>query len=676
MSRSLLSIAAMAILLGGTILAYAADDAPVVTAEDLRVLKKSAPRQQHLEAQKILARLDAQPEGSVPGILAFLREALVEQDSDEAQLAHSTGWTLYRKLCGVLGRFGSEGVLDVLVDCMTHPNPHLWKYARHFAVAVVALSDRYDIDEAKLQPLLTHTDAVRVKLGHDILEFIRYDSLMDDRDAIRRTLQSHRSQRTHGPADKRRDALDERVRREGVRCFDDLVAILESDEQGPVVGAAVYHLYQLTGHHFPTWYRLGIGGRGGEGVNLRTKAAKSWRHWKANLEGGRIPEPDRESIRREERLAAFERDSQPGREKGPEYDRPSGEVIDELLSSSDPHVRDLCVDVLSRKTLDDEQVGRLIQAAKAERAGRQRVRLWRVLDESRSEAGRRFLRETLLDEVDEGLVVQFVHSIRMLRSAQTPLLTALYEKHPSPLVKDAMLLVVIKLQKPSEHRLSNPARDLLLRWIVKNTTNGEHLVEALGYARVLRLVGLKETWDALERDISPRAKKKLYKMALKCNSTDFLIHLLNHEKDEEFRLAGLSMLDEHIRYTLQGPPAPAPRRLVQALGESKSAAVSPAARTALDDMLTCVRQRAIENAIEKHRGMMARLRGAVGDVGSADESRMLLNRYEQGLGADHVLTKLRREFVDLPEEEAIKTRVDAMMAETLKHLRERLDKTE
>ena len=165
-------------------------------------------------------------------------------------------------------------------------------------------------------------------------------------------------------------------------------------------------------------------------------------------------------------------------------------VVEQLIHEDKRTELESLVNRLAGFTIEDQHVRRLMEAAGADRSDARRMYLWQAIRLSRSRAGRKYLEKALFDRGDVSARIKFVNSMTLVDLEDLSLLTTLYEKAESPVVRRAVIdlattqsydLMRSRRDLPRE-RLASARKELeatlgkLARWIVEHPANDDDLV--------------------------------------------------------------------------------------------------------------------------------------------------------------------------------------------------------
>jgi len=470
-------------------------------------------------------------------------------------------------------------------------------------------------------------------------------------------------------------ALDTLVDETGLQCFDDLVNLLERPNNQWLRYPAAYHLYHLTGQYFPINGFLSYKKWGSGAADLSFKAAWAWRKWKAEnsdrLAASTLPA----GVAVEDRLSAFRMTSRLQPARGQEFERPVDEVIDELLTTTDRRVLDMLGQVLAQKTLDEPRINRIIRTAQTETSEPRLLVLWRVLFDSQSPAGLKVLEAALLSGDNESSTLAFLQTIKTAGSAHIPLLSRIYDQHPSPLVQDAVVQLAVARPYGDRVKIEEPAQELLMLWIIRQAKNDDHKLDALrastGRAGA-NAWGMRIIDEMLDSDASPRVRKALYAIAIRRAEATYLRRMLTTEKDEEVMLAGLSALEDSLR---EGTDRLSrwQEGIVGRLREAASMDLPPRVQEILEGMLATLRKHAIAETLREHESWLQWARSAAlrpNELRPYLEARF--KTLESHNPVDVTISRLKQMFGDLPEEADLRKRLDESYRQQIEMMKQQL----
>ncbi|GEM_PF-5345378 len=548
--------------------------------------------------------LDELADADEPAILAFLDEesarAVPYGESEEEDGLVD----FYDTLLSHLGARGSRAAVPVLVRCLSGPNALLAAQWADPARSIVDLSARYEVTEEDLRPLTGSPSGATAAIGRQVLAFVKYDEVPSDLDQViacyRRMKTDLEKQAGAMPmwelfAEERGFTLRTAKRGEAVRAFledsrrrgqdllraaaegrvgsmemqhlqmresylqvlaiedlgqgpgsevfDLLVDVIEADPGYPGITAA-FHLHRLTGAHFPLTGHIDAGGSR-TNVVLNAHAARAWRKWDRVFPAHPIEIPSAQPESTEARVDAFRRDGMRG--SGAEFARDAGEVVEELLASRDRRILEMLVVVLRKKTLAEAQVERLIAVAGSDDSDAHRTYLWVVLAASGSGAAGRYLEQSLVQDVEEGQVIDFVDALQQPGRAEVRLLTKLYEARASDAVRDA---IARKMCADNyEVRLDETAQDQFFAWIVEHSSVEGHVLEVV--RRAMHRAGTRDAATrlvelALGREWSPAGRRALLLIAVELSPETWLPRALRGEEPEDTRIGALRAYLEEI----------------------------------------------------------------------------------------------------------------------------------
>ncbi len=700
------------------------------TLEDLRALAKTI--REETDQQKTKAayeRIDFRQLPAPQMLRVFLEEESDIDTSSYSEAILSGLKRTYERLIKELGRTGDQEGAPTLVKCLTSHNSALRQSWSAVGEALVGMSDRIELKDGLLDSVVKHDDPKMAKMGAKLLDLMRYRNITED---VQRLVDNHaHREQTYAKWDasgqnwervqmmRNMDAgggsevenlvrlikdsvvrqqkylklqgeqvldhdevmyLAERERNltfkaveklaaiEGAKAFEALVSLLEA---GRGVGHLVpYHLYKRTGKHFPVTGYLSYGNLRCN-VDLSTKAAAAASDWYKKHGARAVTKDSPAALSKRERLAKFrwqEREKSDG-----EFARPVDEVIGELLTADDRDILAMLANVLRAKALSNAQIGKLIEAAKTDTSADRRAVILQVINSSTSEAAAVFLSESMNAKSPEGQVLKFLQGDSLVRMERLALLKTLYKDHPSKAVKEAVLALAVSRDSYRDDR-DNSARDPLIRWIVEESPDYDHRVEALraAYNRAgVNSFGGKLVEEALDGKHPAAFRKSVYEMLMQSRPDKWIGRMAN-ESDEGVRLAGVAaykrktVSEDEGRYAFWDEKG---HRALKHMAENDS---SPKVKAAAADLLSVIRKKAYSNYVSRKREELSRMENIIPMLkkqGKA-EKRAALRMLDT---PDRDLEKLKDLYGDVPAD--VKKQLDAI-TEVWKELLEKSDDDE
>jgi hypothetical protein len=652
---------------------------------------------------------------------------------------------LYAMLFRKLGQSGASESVPALVGCLAGRNPVLLDRWSDCVRALVELSSRVRVRREDLRPVLESPDAKLAALGQQLWHCIAYErqhvgsdpkSVLQGSPAIKEGLQRRaghldnwrqlavergfdvagektqskllaliadcRRRREESQAALRKRelgyqetsircsreallqilALEELARTTGRDAFDELVNLLETGG-AELQSTVAYHLYAMTGEHFPLTGYVDYG-RYRTSVDLARKAAAAWRSWKAQHGDAGLPEPDQAEIARQRRLAGFPLDSQ-RQERTGEFARPTPEVIQELLASDDKQLIEVLSQVLASRALAEGQVARIIEAAKVDRLEVRRQCLWQVLYASRSPAAGEYLATVMNAGSDPGVVLAFLRSVRALDVARVPFLATLYGAHPSAEVKEATLRLVTDPGILRHGRGNEAGREALAERIFRHAHSDRHRAAALRavYARAgVNRKGRAMVEELLREETTSGLRQEVYRMVLERSPERWIVRLLREERGEEVRLSGLRT------YVQKMTKHPKPYRsysndMIAALRLAGTNDPSTKVRAAAKNALTLLQKNASDQLLGEFRKRLSHVERLAALSARREPALRERQQYESMLRllesetyVERELGRLRSKFGVLPEEDQLRTDLQSLVGKQRTVLEGLLGETE
>ncbi|GMU23195.1 MAG: hypothetical protein AMXMBFR13_32780 [Phycisphaerae bacterium] len=352
-----------------------------------------------------------------------------------------------------------------------------------------------------------------------------------------------------------------------------------------------------------------------------------------------------------------------------EFDRPTDEVFAEFLKEDDRRLLDVQLQVLRYKTLSNDHVDQLIKATELESSESKRVYLWVALYNAQSSTAREFLLKTLTAQADPGMLLAFLQTLRVVHAAEVPLLTQLYEQHPSELVRDEIVRFATRSDRFVDGRrdepehLQLPARAALLGWLLRHAHTPLHRAQVVAsYHRVAGWgpASLQEIRDYLEQEKSAEARRVVYESLLRMPSEELATMLLLRETDAQVQLAGLKVIraqmdDREASAPADDPGAGSFAYLVKPLKEAVSAAqTSEEVKAQIRPLLDRLRKRAVESTVQSAR----RLATSLSNMPPEHRERQIqMLRHMRGRDIGRTIESLKRQYGELPEEDELRQRL-------------------
>ncbi len=468
-------------------------------------------------------------------------------------------------------------------------------------------------------------------------------------------------------------AIEELIENDRDKAFEYLVSKMEKDGDG---ATAAYYLYAMTGNHFPVYGHFTYG-RLRLGVDLTRKAAAAWRIWRKTNELRELTGSEQAALSLDKRLADFRLKGKRTDQK--EHSRPIDEVISELLSTNDRRIQKMLVEVISCKTLTDEQVQSIIVSAKTSRSESHLITLWQALWVSGSSRARTYLDTVINKNTEEGIVVEFLQPITGIDMRDAAFLTTLYSEHPSALVKDC----IIQFASPKFYGRNDEAQMKLIKTIMQISTNDEHKLAVLWsvYPRAgINTRGNSMVTEALKNEDSPALRKAIYEKVIQHSPEKWIGSLLHNQEPEETRLAGLlvfkkAVLGNRIR------PRSFDRDILSVLLRIAEHDSSEKVKLVAEEIVDEIRKKEINEFINRQRQMLVQIKSLVEgykEKGEIDEKiKSQLERMNNPafleLRTSQAIEGLKIKYGKLPEEDELKSELEIIQNAQNKLIKQVLD---
>jgi hypothetical protein len=388
-------------------------------------------------------------------------------------------------------------------------------------------------------------------------------------------------------------------------------------------------------------------------------------------------QPATRPVSRELRLHDYEMARVGGWLPKEETARPAAEVLAEFLKEDDRRMLDGLVEILRNKILSGDQVQELIAAAEKEPAEGKRIYLWVALYHAQSSVARQYLEKTLTAATDTGMAIQFLESLRSFRASEAPLLTSLYEHHPSELVQDEIVRFATTLRRNpgGMHEESvygeMPARAVLLGWLLRHARTPQHrgrVVSSYYQMAGFGPTAIQELRDYFEQEPSAEARKIAYQALLRGFSGEEILRtLLLREKDTEVQLAGLKAYRDATAPRAEFTPNPerlmaAPDNVVRILREALASDLAPAVKTEVQTLIDAYRKHAVMLAIAEQQRRVDQDVYARADYyeslpSDARARRLETLQRDSVVNIDGVVRSLTQRYGSLPEEQELRTKL-------------------
>lgn len=468
--------------------------------------------------------------------------------------------------------------------------------------------------------------------------------------------------------------ITELVKSDKEKAFDYLVSKMEQGDGGE---SEAYFLYDMTGNHFPTYGYISYPRWGSNGVDLTRKAAAAWREWRKSNTLGGLTSSQKDAIELEKRLGDFRLNRKSTDQR--ENLRPTDEVIDEMLSTSDKRVQEMLIEVMSSKTLTEEQVQRIIQASAISDSEAHRIALWKVLWTSGESDARTYVKTVVNKNTAEENVIKFLEPITTVGMADVAFLDKLYFAHPSALVKDR----IVQIASDKAYNYDNEAQFKLIELIVQNSNDDEHKLSLLwsAYRRSgINARGRSIVTEALKNEESPVVKKAIYEKIILNRPESGLRLLLDNEETEEITLTGLAEFKKAMlegRVHTRSFDTKLLKVLIRVAGHNPSSKVKSASEVIVAE----VRKKDIEEIVNRQERiltqieMMAKVDKENGELAKEIKSQleMIYNSPMYDFMVSKAIEELKEKYGKLPEEETFKSELKKARENQKKLIKQILD---